>query len=245
MKNLALVLLIGWSASASGQPAQEVHNLDDPKARLSYSFGMTIGRNLKLQSADVDVDVLSQAIRDVLSGQETALDEQQARETLTAFQKVRHQKAAEERKKLAEENQKAAQTFFAENRDKEGVVTLPSGLQYQVIQPGSGDSPKATDVVAVHYRGTLLDGTEFDSSYSRGKAGRFAVNRVIPGWTEALQKMRVGAKWKLFIPPGLAYGERTVGKIGPNSALIFEVELVEIQQPAATGAETAEPAAGG
>lgn len=135
-----------------------------------------------------------------------------------------------DRKQLAEENLARGEAFIAENGKREGVVSLPSGLQYEVIHGGSGDRPGATDTVVTHYRGTLIDGKEFDSSHRRGEPARFQVNRVIPGWTEALQLMKVGSKWKLFIPSNLAYGERGAGKlIGPNAALVFEIELLEIQ----------------
>ena len=130
----------------------------------------------------------------------------------------------------AKENQEQGEAFLAENEKKEGVLTLPSGLQYQVVDAGTGDTPVATDTVVTHYRGTLIDGKEFDSSHRRGEPASFPVNRVIAGWTEALQLMQVGAKWELFIPPNLAYGERGAGReIGPNSTLIFEIELIGIQ----------------
>ena len=130
----------------------------------------------------------------------------------------------------AEANRQKGEAFLVENQKKEGVITLPSGLQYKVIEEGTGESPKPNDTVVTHYRGTLIDGKEFDSSYRRGEPASFPVNRVIAGWTEALQLMKVGAKWQLFIPPELAYGERGAGRaIGPNAALIFEIELVEIQ----------------
>jgi FKBP-type peptidyl-prolyl cis-trans isomerase FklB len=140
------------------------------------------------------------------------------------------EKKAETMKKLAEKNKEDAVTFFAENKKKEGVKTLASGLQYKIITEGKGKNPKATDTVTVHYRGTLIDGKEFDSSYRRGEPATFPVNGVIAGWTEALQLMKAGAKWQIFIPSNLAYEEKGIGNvIGPNAALIFEVELISVK----------------
>jgi FKBP-type peptidyl-prolyl cis-trans isomerase FklB len=153
-------------------------------------------------------------------------------ETMTAFQKEVMAKQQEAVKKLGEKNKAEGEAFLAENKKKEGVTTLPSGLQYKAVKAGSGKKPKATDTVTVHYRGTSIDGTEFDSSYRRGQPVSFPVNGVIPGWTEALQLMEEGAKWQVFIPSGLAYAERGAGReIGPNAALIFEIELISIQEP--------------
>ena len=159
------------------------------------------------------------------------LTEQEIREITTAFQKEMMAKQEELNKKLGEKNKKEGEVFLAENKKKEGVKTLPSGLQYKVIKAGTGKKPKLTDTVTTNYRGTLIDGTEFDSSYRRGQPASFPVNGVIPGWTEALQLMEEGAKWQLFVPPNLAYGDRGAGRqIGPNATLIFEVELISIQE---------------
>jgi FKBP-type peptidyl-prolyl cis-trans isomerase FklB len=159
------------------------------------------------------------------------LTDQEARETMTVFQKEMMAKQEVLAKKLGEKNKKEGEAFLAENKKKEGVKTLPSGLQYRVIKEGTGRKPKATDKVLTHYRGTLIDGTEFDSSYKRGTPTSFKVNEIIPGWTEALQLMKEGAKWQLFIPSNLAYAERGAGRdIGPNATLIFEVELISIQE---------------
>jgi FKBP-type peptidyl-prolyl cis-trans isomerase FklB len=159
------------------------------------------------------------------------LSEQEVRETLAAFQTEMTAKQAELAKKMGEKNKKEGEAFLAENQKKEGVKTLPSGLQYRVIQAGTGKSPKATDEVTAHYRGTLIDGTEFDSSYRRGKPETLPIGGVIAGWTEALQLMQEGAKWQLFVPSNLAYGERGAGRdIGPQATLIFEIELISIQE---------------
>jgi len=152
-------------------------------------------------------------------------------ETLTSFKKDFIAKKQELEKQLGEKNKKEGSSFLAENQKKEGVKTLPSGLQYKVIKSGSGKKPKLDDTVTTHYRGSLIDGTEFDSSYRRGKPVTFPVNQVIPGWTEALQLMEEGAKWELFVPSNLAYGEKGAGnEIGPNATLIFEVELISVQE---------------
>ncbi|MBI5420072.1 MAG: FKBP-type peptidyl-prolyl cis-trans isomerase [Deltaproteobacteria bacterium] len=210
--------------------AEEAAVLKTQKDKVSYGIGMNVGQNLKHQSIDVDVNLLAKGIGDVLSGGKTLMSEEEFRATMTALQQDLAEKQAETMKNLAEKNRKEGEAFLAENKKKEGVVTLPSGLQYKVNKEGSGSTPKETDTVETHYRGTLIDGTEFDSSYKRGQTATFPVNGVIPGWTEALQKMKVGSKWQLFVPSILAYGERGAGRdIGPNSTLIFEVELLGIK----------------
>ena len=230
---VAAALLLAGSVSAGDAP-----KLTDPKDRVSYSIGMDIGSNLKRQSIDVDPELLARGIKDAISGEEPLLSPDEARETLIALQKELVAKAQERMKETAEKNRKEGEAFLAENRKKEGVVTLPSGLQYLVLQSGNGLTPKATDTVETHYRGTLIDGSEFDSSYKRGRTAVFPVDGVIGGWTEALQLMKVGDKWRLFIPPGLAYGEQGAGPIGPNATLIFDVELVSIKAEA--GGDSAE-----
>jgi FKBP-type peptidyl-prolyl cis-trans isomerase FklB len=210
--------------------AEETQTLKTEKEKLSYSIGMEIGSNLKRQAIDVEVDLLLKGLRDGFSGGKTLLSPEEVRNVLTTFQKEMMAKQKEEARVLGEKNKKEGEAFLAENKKKPGVVTLPSGLQYKVIKAGTGKKPKATDTVKTHYRGTLLDGTEFDSSYRRGEPATFPVKGVIPGWTEALQLMEEGAKWQLFIPPHLAYGERGAGPvIGPNATLIFEVELISVQ----------------
>jgi FKBP-type peptidyl-prolyl cis-trans isomerase FklB len=191
---------------------------------------MNIGKNLKRDGIDVDEALLLKGLRDGISGGKALLSEDEYRATMTALQKDLMEKQAEAAKKVAEKNRKEGEAFLAENKKKEGVVALPSGLQYKVVKAGDGKNPTAKDTVETHYRGTLIDGTEFDSSYKRGQTATFPVGGVIPGWTEALQKMKVGDKWQLFVPPELAYGERGAGReIGPNAALLFEVELIAIK----------------
>jgi len=222
----ALFVLMAGSAGAQDAPA-----LKDQKEKISYIIGMDIGTNFKRQSIDIDPDILGRGIKDGLSGAKPLLSEQETKEVLAAFEKVMRAKQEESRKAIGEKNKKEGEVFLAENKAKEGVKTAPSGLQYKVIKPGTGKKPQATDTVTVHYRGTLADGTEFDSSYRRGKPATFPVSGVIPGWTEALQLMEEGAKWQVVIPSKLAYGEQGSGQaIGPNATLIFEVELISIQE---------------
>jgi FKBP-type peptidyl-prolyl cis-trans isomerase FklB len=174
--------------------------------------------------------MLAKGLKDSYGGGKTLLTEDQARQAIEDFQKTLMAKKAETMQKLSEKNKADGEKFLAENAKKEGVKSLPSGLQYREITPGKGKSPKATDTVTTHYKGTLIDGTEFDSSYKRGEPATFPVSGVISGWTEALQLMKEGAKWQLFIPPNLAYGEKGAGRdIGPNATLIFEVELISVK----------------
>ncbi len=203
----------------------------DEKDKESYSIGMSIGKTLKNQSVDVNPDALTQGIKDAISGRETLMTDKEMNEILMSLQKEMAAKQAERLKEVGEKNKKEGETFLAENKKKDGVVTLPSGLQYKVIKKGNGDTPKETDTVTVNYRGTLIDGTEFDSSYRRGQPSTFTLKGIIPGWIEALQLMKVGSKWQLFIPSDLAYGERGAGNdIGPNATLIFEVELISVKE---------------
>jgi len=203
-------------------------DLKDDKVRLSYSVGYQVGGDFLRQGTDINPELLLKGVEDALAGNEPLMTPQEMRTTLVELQKTVTAAQEQKRKAEAETNLLAGKAFLSENANKEGIKTLPSGLQYKVIAEGSGRTPKAEDTVTVHYRGTLIDGTEFDSSYSRGKPATFGVGRVIAGWTEALQLMKEGAKWQLFIPPELAYGDKQTGKIEPNSTLIFEVELISV-----------------
>lgn len=214
--------------------AEEKAVLKDQRDKVSYGIGMDIGKSLRNQSIDVDPDLITRGIKDMLSGAKPLMTDQESRDTMMNFQKEMMAKQMERMKELGEKNKKEGEAFLAENKKKEGVVTLPSGLQYKVIKEGAGETPKATDTVTTNYRGTLIDGTEFDSSSRRGQPATFKVNGVIPGWTEALQLMKAGSKWQLFIPSNLAYGERGPREIGPNATLIFEVELLSIAKEGAT-----------
>ena len=224
-----LVAMLGIILFAGIVHAEGDIVLKSEKERLSYSIGLDIGNSLKSQSLDVDADILSKGINDVLSGNKPLLSEQEFRDTMTNFRKEMMAKQANRMKEAGENNSKTGEAFLAENKKKEGIVTLPSGLQYKVIKEGKGDTPGPEDEVTVNYKGSLIDGTEFDNSYKRGQPASFKVNGVITGWTEALQLMKTGAKWELYIPSKLAYGERSSGRqIGPNSTLIFEVELISV-----------------
>ena len=227
IRTLAAVALLFFAVPAL---AEEAPSFKDAKEKQSYAIGMDIANNLKRQNVEIDPALLVKGVQDVYGGGKTLLSDEEAREVLTSLQKDLMQKAQAQAQEMAEKNRKEGEAFLGENRKKEGVVTLESGLQYKVIRSGDGPTPKATDTVEVNYRGTLIDGTEFDSSYKRGQPVTFPVNGVIAGWTEALQKMKVGDSWQLFIPSDLAYGQRAVGRdIGPNSTLIFEVELLGIK----------------
>jgi len=228
-----LIGVLGLLLLVSQVGAEEKPALKDQKDKVSYSIGMDIGNNLKKQSIDIDPDILAQGIKDTFSGGKTLLTEQEFRDTLTAFQIELRAKQIERTKELAEKNKTEGESFLAENKKKEGVITLPSGLQYKIVKEGTGETPKLEDTVTVNYRGTLIDGTEFDSSYRRGQPATFSVKGVIAGWTEALQLMKVGSKWQLFVPSNLAYGERGAGRdIEPNATLIFDIELLSIKEGA-------------
>jgi FKBP-type peptidyl-prolyl cis-trans isomerase FklB len=217
--------------------------LKTEKDKFSYALGMNLGSGLHKQSVDVDPAIFLRGLKDGLAAGKTLLTEQEAQATLVQMQNDLRKKAQEKTQQLAVSNKQTGDAFLASNKAQEGVITLPSGLQYKILKEGAGPKPAATDSVVCNYRGTLLDGTEFDSSYKRGQPATFQVNGVIKGWTEALQLMPVGSKWQLVIPSDLAYGERGAGQqIGPNSTLIFEVELLSIQPKAAatTPAPTAE-----
>jgi FKBP-type peptidyl-prolyl cis-trans isomerase len=222
----------GTSAAAK-TPVPLVLKTD--KEKNSYALGMNWGRMLHKDSVDVDPALVARGIRDELNGAKTAMTDDEAQKMLSALQAEVKKKAQELREEAGVKNKTEGEAFLASNKTAEGVVTLPSGLQYKVLTEGTGAKPTPTDSVTCNYRGTLLDGTEFDSSYKRGQPATFAVGQVIKGWTEALQLMSVGSKWQLFIPSNLAYGERGAGQdIGPNATLIFEVELLSIKEKPAT-----------
>jgi FKBP-type peptidyl-prolyl cis-trans isomerase FklB len=242
---LNLLALATSGALALTALAADSGELKEPKQKFSYGLGMSLGNNLKrsgIAPDQIDTELVVRAIKDAMGGTNTLLSETEARTAIMDFQR-------EARTQLGEKNKKAGVAFLEENKKKEGVkihpVTLPTGtaeLQYKILTPGDGQSPKTNDMVTVNYRGTLVDGTEFDSSYKRGQPATFPVNGVIRGWTEALQLMKPGAKWQLFIPPELGYGERGSGAaIGPNATLVFEVEMVSAQPKPAPPAAPGEP----
>ena len=209
--------------------AQEATELKDPRLRLSYALGADIGNNLKRQEIDVDPKTLAAGISDAIAGK-SALKPAEIREVMEEFRNQMMAKMQSQQAEEGKKNLKAGEAYLAENGKKEGVKTTASGLQYKVVKEGTGKSPTPNDTVKVHYHGTLTDGTVFDSSVDRGEPVTFPVNGVIPGWTEALQLMKVGDKWQLAIPAKLAYGDQGPGgKIGPNSTLLFDVELLGIE----------------
>jgi|WetSurMetagenome_2_1015567.scaffolds.fasta_scaffold204232_2 FKBP-type peptidyl-prolyl cis-trans isomerase FklB len=212
--------------------------LKNQKDKVSYTIGVYSGKNLKQQSVDIDPDIMVKGLKDSLSGGKTLLTDQEMQEVMAVFQKDMTAKQAENRKTQGEKNKKEGEAFLAENQKKEGVKTLQNGLQYKVIQEGKGKSPKATDIVVAHYRGTRIDGTEFDSSYQRKEPATFQLDKVIKGWKEALLLMKEGAKWQIFIPSELAYGENGAGPIEPNAVLIFDVELIKIEADSASPSQT-------
>ena len=225
-----LIPLLALGLLANSGCRQEKIETTTPKQRVSYSIGVDLGNNFKRQNVYIDPKVMAAGIADAIAGK-TVLTEAEMREAMTKFQQEMMAKMQSGQKVDGEKNLKAGEEFLVANAKKDGVKTTASGLQYKVLKSGNGKTPKATDTVKTHYHGTLIDGTVFDSSVDRGEPVTFPVNGVIPGWTEALQLMKEGDKWQLFIPAKLAYGERGAGeKIGPNSALIFEVELLSIEK---------------
>jgi FKBP-type peptidyl-prolyl cis-trans isomerase FklB len=226
------------SATATTKPKPLALVTD--KDKQSYAIGLNVGKSLHRDSIDVEPKFLLQGIEDALGDGKLLLTDDEIKTVMTALQTQVRQQQEEKRLALAENNKKDGAAFLAANATKEGVVSLPSGLQYKILVAGTGPKPTATDSVVCNYRGTLLDNTEFDSSYKRGQPMTIRVGGVIKGWTEALQLMPVGSKWQLFIPPDLAYGDRGQGPGGPNATLIFEVELLSIQ-PATPPAAAAPP----
>jgi FKBP-type peptidyl-prolyl cis-trans isomerase FklB len=212
------------TAAAKPKPLE----LTTEKDKQSYAIGLNVGKSLHRDDIDVDPKIVLQGLQDAMAGGKVLLTDDQIKAVMTGLQNQVRQQQEEKRQALAESNKKDGAAFLAANATKPGVVTLPSGLQYKVLTAGTGAKPAATDSVICNYRGTLLNDTEFDSSYKRGPA-TFPVSGVIKGWTEALQLMPVGSKWQLFIPADLAYGERGREPIGPNATLVFDLELLSIQ----------------
>jgi FKBP-type peptidyl-prolyl cis-trans isomerase FklB len=230
MKSIVLTvvaLCFAVSIFAEDKPPQ----LKDLKDKASYSIGLNFGFNFQRQNVDLNTDAFAAGFKDAMSGRKPLMSEQEVRDTLIAFESDLQQKQTAAGKKNAADGEK----FLTDNKSKEGVKATASGLQYKVLKEGSGVQPKPSDTVTVNYRGTLVDGTEFDSSYKRGQPATFPVGGVIPGWTEALQLMKVGSKYQLFIPAKLAYGEQGRPGIPPNSLLIFEVELMDVKPGQSSG----------
>ncbi|MFA5879132.1 MAG: FKBP-type peptidyl-prolyl cis-trans isomerase [Candidatus Margulisiibacteriota bacterium] len=226
-----LVTILFVSLSTMGCQKEGRAVLKDNKEKVSYSIGQSIGVNIKNQKMDLNLKAVIKGLEDGVNGK-SALTPEEMQKVLMEFQKEMQTKQMESFKADSEKNLKEGDAFLEKNKKESGVITLPSGLQYKVIKSGNGVSPKATDTVVVHYIGKLLDGKEFDNSYKRNQPATFKVNQIIPGWSEALQNMKVGDKWTIFLPSNLAYGANGAGPtIGPNAVLIFEVELLDVNPP--------------
>ena len=228
MKYIAIItgfLIIGCESTDN----QQTPKLETAMDSVSYSIGVDIGKNMKTQELDINDKAMFAGWKAAFNDEDLQLTEEDMLGTLNNFRKVMQEKAQLRAQQQSEENLSAGESFLAENANKEGVITVASGLQYKVLKKGLGDKPTEKSSVTVHYRGTLLNGEEFDSSYKRGQPFTTPVTNVIPGWTEALQLMPVGSKWELYIPSNLAYGNSPRGPGGPNSTLVFEVELLSIE----------------
>ena len=224
------LLAVSFLAAPIVVRGEDAPALKTDREKQSYAVGVEMGNNIKRQGVDLDGNLIAQGIKDALAGGTMRLTEAEVKETVMAFQKDLMAKQQAIHKAAGDKAKAEGEAFLAANAKKSDVATLPSGLQYKVVTEGTGAMPKASDTVTVNYRGKLVDGTEFDSSYARNEPATFPVHGVIPGWTEALQLMKVGSKWELYIPASLAYGERGAGgKIPANAALIFEVELLGIK----------------
>ncbi len=223
------VLLASATLARAATPAAPADDLKDPKAQTSYALGVQLGGSLQRDGVTVDPRIVAEGLQDALSGGTLKMTPDQVRQTLTDLRNSVEARLAAAQQNAAA-NQAAGDAFLKANETKTGVITLPDGLQYQVLTTGTGAIPRADDTVVCNYRGTLIDGTEFDSSYKRGQPSSFPVSGVIKGWTEALEIMPVGSKWRLFIPASLAYGAAGAGDaVGPNQVLIFDIELLSIQ----------------
>ncbi len=233
----ATALMVGCNQA---EPENEPAKLETLEEKVNYVFGTNLAENLAQGGVTIEPDAFAQALRDKRDGVEPRLSEEEMREVMQTFQEQEMARREAEQEAAAETNKQEAEAFFAENANAEGVSQTDSGLQYKVLEEGDGAKPGADDTVTVHYRGRLLDGTEFDSSYERDQPATFALNSVIAGWTEALQLMSEGSKYELYIPSDLAYGPGGNGPIPPNAALIFEVELLEIDDQADAASEGAE-----
>jgi FKBP-type peptidyl-prolyl cis-trans isomerase len=229
IRHLRCFVAIAGTLLLNGVNAQQEPSLDAPVDRISYAIGVDMARNFKKQEVAINPDLLLKGLRDGLAGGAIGLSEKDLRRTMNGFQSDVRQKMAQGRRLAIEDNRRAGTTFLEQNKRKEGVVVLPSGLQYKVLKAGEGRKPVDSDLVECHYRGTLLNGSEFDAT-EPGKTAALKVSALINGWKEALKLMPVGSTWQIFVPSALAYGERGAGsEIGPNETLIFEVELVGIK----------------
>lgn len=231
---LVSAAVMGFALStsiAATNTATTVTSLNTEMEKLSYSIGADLGKNFKKQGIDISPAAMAKGLEDGMSGAKLQLTEEQMKEVLNTFQKDLMAKRNAEMNKKSEENKTKGETFLNQNKTKEGVVTLPSGLQYKILQKGTGETPKKDDTVTVEYTGTLIDGQVFDTTEKTGKPATFKVSQVIPGWTEALQLMPVGSTWEVYVPSNLAYGPRAVGgPIGPNETLVFKIHLISVKK---------------
>ena len=226
-----MILAVGMAAALSANvSAESVKVLENDQQKVSYSFGLVLGKRMQNDLPDLNVDLFMQGVKDAMENKAGLLSDEQVADVLAKFQRDMQQEQMEKVQKLAEENSKIGADFLAKNKQKEGVVTLESGLQYKVLKEGKGPQPGPDDVVKVHYTGSLINGEVFDSSVERGEPVTFPLNGVIAGWTEALQLMPTGSKWQLYIPSELAYGANGNRSIGPNETLLFDVELLGIEK---------------
>ena len=230
MKFIVLSLICMSILACNAQPSEK-SKLETQNEKVAYTIGMNIGKSLKRDSLQtLDLNTLLQGMKHAMSGTDSLMIEKEMNDVMMAFQQEMNNKTEAATKSKGETNLKSGIKFLEDNKNKEGVKITPSGLQYKIVKEGTGAIPTASSTVTVHYKGTLINGTTFDSSIDRGEPASFQVNQVIPGWTEALQMMKKGSKWMLYIPSGLAYGDQAAGPtISPNSTLIFEVELLEIK----------------
>ncbi|MDD5454875.1 MAG: FKBP-type peptidyl-prolyl cis-trans isomerase [Candidatus Ratteibacteria bacterium] len=232
MNKFVAAVVLAVSLLSAGMVFAQATSLQTPDEKLSYMLGMDIGSFLKEVPREIDFEIFIQGVQDTYKGEKTLLTEEEALKIKQDFVKEMQAEAIKKMNEAKDKNKKDGEAFLAENKKKKGVITTASGLQYEVLKKGTGASPKIDDTVKVHYAGTLIDGKEFDSSYKRGEPVTFPLNGVIPGWSEGLQLMKVGGKSRLVIPSNLAYGEQGAGQqIPPNSVLIFEVELLGIENP--------------
>jgi FKBP-type peptidyl-prolyl cis-trans isomerase FklB len=229
MKKMILAVSMAAVLSANAS-ADSVKVLENDKQKVSYSFGLVLGKRMHNDLPDLNVDLFMQGVKDAMENKAGLLTDEQVADVLAKFQRDMQQEQMEKVQKLSEENSKTGADFLAKNKQKEGVVTLESGLQYKVLKEGKGPQPGPDDVVKVHYTGSLISGEVFDSSVERGQPVTFPLNGVIAGWTEALQLMPTGSKWQLYIPSNLAYGANGNRSIGPNETLLFDVELLGIEK---------------
>lgn len=231
MKMKLVTAAVFGLAMSTAMAATDATSLATDKDKLSYSIGADLGKNFKNQGIDVSPEALAKGMQDAMSGAQLALTDQQMKDVLNKFQKDLMAKRTAEFNKKADENKVKGESFLTENKNKPGVVELPSGLQYKVITSGNGVKPGKSDTVTVEYTGRLINGTVFDSTEKNGKPATFQVSQVIPGWTEALQLMPAGSTWEIYVPSGLAYGPRSVGgPIGPNETLIFKIHLISVKK---------------